>query len=275
MVPIRIVNCPPEKISKKCPFSMKPNRIVIHNTANDAAAANEIAYMHRNEQEKSFHFAVDDVEIVQGIALDRNAWHAGDGNGKGNREGIAIEICYSKSGGERWQKSVENAAELTAKLLKDYGWGLESVTKHQDYSGKRCPHRILDEFGWETFLALVQKNLGTAPQPTAPSAPSAKTVEELAREVIAGTWGNGAERKSRLSAAGYDAAAVQKRVNELLSAAPKTPTVPAKKDDKTLAREIIRGDWGNGAERKQKLKAAGYTDADIAHVQKLVNSLLK
>lgn len=43
-----------------------------------------------------------------------------------------------------------------------------------------------------------------------------KTVDELAREVIAGKWGNGSERKQRLTAAGYDAAAVQKRVNILL-----------------------------------------------------------
>ena len=64
---------------------------------------------------------------MQGIELDRNAWHALDGNGKGNREGIAIEICYSKSGGERWLKAHENAAELTAKLLKDYGWGITGL----------------------------------------------------------------------------------------------------------------------------------------------------
>lgn len=48
-----------------------------------------------NNNEVSFHYAVDDVEVVQGIPENRNAWHAGDkGNGKGNREGIAIEICY-------------------------------------------------------------------------------------------------------------------------------------------------------------------------------------
>lgn len=40
----------------------------------------------------------------------------------------------------------------------------------------------------------------------------------------------------------------------------------------TLAREVIRGDWGNGAERKQKLTAAGY---DYAAVQKRVNEMLK
>ena len=44
-----------------------------------------------------------------------------------------------------------------------------------------------------------------------------KSVDEMAREVIKGSWGNGAERKERLTAAGYDYAAIQHRVNELLS----------------------------------------------------------
>lgn len=43
-----------------------------------------------------------------------------------------------------------------------------------------------------------------------------KSAEEIAREVIAGRWGNGQERKDRLTDEGYDAAAVQDRVNELL-----------------------------------------------------------
>lgn len=172
MVNIRKVECPKNKLSIKCPNTMTPTRIVIHNTANDASAANEITYMHKNTNQTSFHFAVDDKEIVQGIELNRNAWHASDGNGKGNREGIAIEICYSKSGGEKWLKAVENAAELTAKLLKDYGWGIDKVTKHADYTNKHCPHRILDEYGWENFLNLVKSKMsvGTTPAPV-PSTP--------------------------------------------------------------------------------------------------------
>lgn len=43
-----------------------------------------------------------------------------------------------------------------------------------------------------------------------------KTVDELAKEVIKGLWGNGTERKTRLANAGYDYNKVQKRVNELL-----------------------------------------------------------
>lgn len=166
MVRIRKIDCPADKISIKCPYAMTPTRIVIHNTANDAPAENEIAYMHRNNMETSFHFAVDDKEAVQGIDLNRNAWHASDGNGKGNREGIAIEICYSKSGGERWLKALDNAAELTAKLLKDYGWGIDRVTKHQDYGNhKHCPHRILDEYGWDNFLNLIKSKMGKPVQP--------------------------------------------------------------------------------------------------------------
>lgn len=46
---------------------------------------------------------------------------------------------------------------------------------------------------------------------------SAKSVEAIAKEVIAGKWGNGSDRKARLTATGYDYAAVQKKVNELLS----------------------------------------------------------
>jgi hypothetical protein len=42
-------------------------------------------------------------------------------------------------------------------------------------------------------------------------------VDEIAKEVIRGDWGNGDERKKKLTAAGYDYAAVQKRVNEMVS----------------------------------------------------------
>ena len=72
--------------------------------------------------------------------------------------GIHVEICCSKSGGERFQRAEENAAELIAGLLRERGWGLERVTKHQDYDGKYCPHRTLD-MGWERFLGMVKKYL--------------------------------------------------------------------------------------------------------------------
>lgn len=152
---------PKEKYYIKCPYEMKPSRIVVHNTANDASAKDEISYMIRNNMEISFHYAVDDIEAVQGIEENRNGWHAGDGNGKGNREGIAIEICYSKSGGDRFIKAEQNAVELIADILKRYGWGIDKVTKHQDYMNKYCPHRTLD-MGWDRFLKMIEDKLNAS-----------------------------------------------------------------------------------------------------------------
>ena len=63
--------------------------------------------------------------------------------------------------------------------------------------------------GFDAFITTVSGS--------AVSSSNAKSIDTLAREVIRGDWGNGAERKQRLSAAGYDYAAVQQRVNELLS----------------------------------------------------------
>lgn len=57
------------------------------------------------------------------------------------------------------------------------------------------------------FSGIVTKLGGTVTK---------KTVEEVAKEVIRGDWGNGAERKQKLTAAGYDYAEVQKKVNEMM-----------------------------------------------------------
>ena len=153
---IKKMPMPSDKIPYKCPYLMNPTRIVIHNTANDASALNEIKYMQSNTREVSFHYAVDDKMAVQGIDLWRNAWHAGDGpDGVGNRQGIAIEICYSKSGGPRFIKAEQNAAELAAQLLLDFGWGIDKITKHQDYANKYClpidETELLTPFGWKNL----------------------------------------------------------------------------------------------------------------------------
>ena len=89
-----------------------------------------------------------------------------------------------------------------------------------------------------------------------------KSVDILAQEVINGKWGNGDDRKKRLTAAGYDYNAVQNKVNELLS----------RKTVEQLAKEVIMGKWGNGSEREKKLTAAGY---DYNAVQAKVNQMLR
>ena len=148
------------KYSIKCPNLVDMHGITVHNTANDASALNEINYMINNNYETSFHFAVDDVQAVQGLPLNRNGWHASDGKGPGNMSTIAIEICYSKSGGSKFDKAEENAAELIAQLLKERGWSIDRVKRHYDYAPdkKYCPHRTMDK-GWDRFLNMIQKKL--------------------------------------------------------------------------------------------------------------------
>ena len=91
-----------------------------------------------------------------------------------------------------------------------------------------------------------------------------KTNEDLATEVIQGKWGNGQERKDRLTKAGYNYNEIQKIVNYRL--------LGNKKSNYDLATEVIQGLWGNGQERKDKLTNAGYNYNEI---QKIVNERLK
>lgn len=93
-----------------------------------------------------------------------------------------------------------------------------------------------------------------------------KSVTEVAKEVVAGKWGNGEDRKRRLVAAGYNYTEVQNQVNAILKGTTATKSVTE------VAKEVIAGKWGNGTERKNRLTAAGY---DYNAVQNKVNELLK
>jgi hypothetical protein len=123
--------------------------------------------------------------------------------------------------------------------------------------------------------SLTQYDGGTATQTTAAasttiSASTKKSVSEIAQEVLAGKWGNGTARKTALTNAGYDYAAVQAKVNELVNGTASSAT--AKKSVSEIAKEVIQGKWGNGTERKNALTKAGY---DYATVQAEVNKQLK
>ena len=96
-----------------------------------------------------------------------------------------------------------------------------------------------------------------------------KTVTQLAREVLKGKWGNGATRKANLTAAGYDYDAVQREVNRLVNSS--KPTTTTKKSNEEIAKEVIQGKWGVGADRKNRLTQAGY---DYNAIQAIVNKLL-
>lgn len=172
---------PTAKYSIKCPFSMVPEFVTIHNTANNASALAEISFMIGNWEEVSYHWAVDDVQAIQAIEHNRNGWHAGDSaNGTGNRKSIGIEICHSLTpGNPKYAKSEDNGAKLAAIILHQYGWGIDRIRKHQDWSVKYCPHRILDNGNWEGFKGKVQAYLlqlqgKHTPKPTVTSKPTPK-----------------------------------------------------------------------------------------------------
>ncbi|AOZ64959.1 endoysin [Streptomyces phage Rima] len=92
--------------------------------------------------------------------------------------------------------------------------------------------------------------------------PVKKTVSQIANEIIEGRggWGNGSDRVNRLKKAGYNPTQVQAEVNRLLT--PKGETKP-KLTISQVATQVIRGDWGNGAERKSRLTKAGYNYAAV------------
>lgn len=160
------------KYGIKCPHAMSAEYITVHNTSNDASAKNEIAYMIGNNNQVSFHYAIDDIEVIQGVPEDRNTWNAGDGNGNGNRKSIAIEICYSASGGTRFIEAEKNAAMFIAERLNDLGWGIDRVRTHKSWSGKNCPHRTL-EMGWQRFLDMVTAyKTGGTPSESVPEQPA-------------------------------------------------------------------------------------------------------
>ena len=94
------------------------------------------------------------------------------------------------------------------------------------------------------------------------------SIDAIAYRVIAGEFGNGVDRINALAAAGYDNVAVQQRVNEILQG----DTAPsAQQDDiSSIAEAVYRGDYGNGQDRINALRAAGY-DPDV--VQRAVDQI--
>ena len=146
-----------DKYPIKCPYAMKVEYITVHDTANSAPATNEIQYMITNNNEVSFHIAVDEKQAIQGLPFDRNSWSCGDGaKGTGNRKSISVEICRPiHEDKSLYLKAEENAVYVVARLLYIHNLCIEKLKKHQDWSGKTCPNVLLKEGRWNTFKECV------------------------------------------------------------------------------------------------------------------------
>ena len=121
---------------------------------------------------------------------------------------------------------------------------------------------------YDAVMAIVNKKLGAS---SAPARPAKKNINTIAQEVINGAWGNGDDRRRRLEAAGYNYAEVQNAVNAKLGGGSNTPTHRTGPSLDDVARAVIRGDFGNGEERRRRLVAAGY---NYNAVQARVNQLM-
>lgn len=136
----------------------KPQYLTIHSTGNATSTAkNERDWLINpsNRRTASWHIVVDHNKAIEAIPLNEVAYHAG--TGAGNNTSIGIEICES---GDR-AKTLANAADLAASILQKFGWSVDRLRRHYDWSGKNCP-RILraDNWAeWERFKKEVEERL--------------------------------------------------------------------------------------------------------------------
>lgn len=167
-----------------------------------------------------------------------------------------------------------------------------NMTVHRDFKNKDCPGAYL--MSQMPYIASeVNKLLGASGgfsvSGVVPSNPApVKSLDEVAKEVINGKWGNGSERKERLEASGYVYSAVQAKVNELLGSSSKPAPAPAptpapapqpspapapRKSITEVAQAVMRGDYGNGEDRKNRLQSDGYNYSEVqAEVNRLCHS---
>lgn len=145
-------------------IKMTPTYITIHETDNTGFKANAEAHARLqesgNSRQASWHLQVDDTQAIQSIPLDEVAWAAGDGpNGPGNLTSIHLEICVNSDGD--FKKAVNNSAEVTKQLMKQFNISIDHVVQHNHWSGKNCPNIIRSGkagITWDDFINLLKEH---------------------------------------------------------------------------------------------------------------------
>ena len=168
---------PAGKCGRSLHRSMRPTFITIHSTDNTARSAD--AWHHAQAMKKglrgrhnrtgflTWHFTVDDHSIYQSLPTNETGEHA-DYEGDGNRSSIGIEMCVNR--GNNIALTIDRAAQLTARLIRQYNipidhvvphmhWRMIRYSDHRNLGFKQCPRILLDHgrLGprWSAFLAKV------------------------------------------------------------------------------------------------------------------------
>lgn len=128
--------------------------ITIHETDNVSNGADALAhanYIAKTDNKVSWHYTVDDTNIVRHIPEDEIAWHSGTADG--NCYSIGIEICVNADGD--FDKALSNTAELVRNIMYRYGFTTDDIKQHFDWNKKDCPKR-LRKSGWADFIELCK-----------------------------------------------------------------------------------------------------------------------
>ena len=188
-----------------------------------------------------------------------------------DNQAVTIEVANDQIGGE-WHVSdtaLSKLIDLCVDICQRNGIAKlnytgdtnGNLTRHNMFAATTCPGAYLQS-KFPYIAEEVNKRLNIPVEPTPEQSNQSVDIEQLARDVIAGKYGNGEQRKQAL---GSNYSAVQARVNEILGANP----IPAQPDIEALARAVIRGEYGNGQARKDKLGNL------YSQVQARVNQILK
>ncbi len=124
--------------------------ITVHDTGNKGKGANAAAhakYIKTIKDLTSWHYTVDDSGIYQHIPDEEKSYHTSEK--LANENSISVELCVNSDGD--FEKTLENAAWLIKHLKKKHGIGDESIRRHYDWTGKKCP-ASLTESAWQAFL---------------------------------------------------------------------------------------------------------------------------
>lgn len=137
----------------------KKNYITIHETDNTNMTAD--AKAHANLQKKgysaSWHYQVDQKEIIQSFDHKYQLFHAGDGKGKGNMESIAIEMCVNK--GNDYILTIRNTISLIKYIMEIENIPIENIVQHNKWSGKNCPRLLRagnNGITWNQFINMIK-----------------------------------------------------------------------------------------------------------------------
>lgn len=224
----------------------------------------------------------NDGTVYQTLPWNHRAWHSG---GSANNDTIGVEMCessYIKYIGVSDKFNVINAAaakahattaynaavELFAYLCKQYNLDpLTDILSHAEgakkgvASGHSDPEHYWTQLGTGYTMNGFRKDVKAAMGGAQTTTAAKKTIDQLAQEVIAGKWGNGADRRNRLEAAGYDYETVQAAVRAKLN----KPTTTTKKETVMVElRKLSKGMTGNDVRQAMLiLKDRGYYTATI------------